>query len=289
MKICDLLTFSAVARCASITAAARELNTVQSNVTNRIRSLEEHIGLPLLERHSRGVTLTLAGVRFLPYVQQALTLLDEAAKVARDEGEPKGKLAIGSMETTLALRLPDILANFRDRYRDVNLIMKINATAWLVDNVLNNEVDGAFIAGPLEHPLLVAEKVFEEELVLITPPQYTSIEQLISDKQDITALMFKQGCAYRQRLEQFLVCIGRPAFQRLELGSLDGMIGCVSAGVGITLLPRSIVLRSDLQLKFGMHEIAPSIAHVPTLFVRRKDAHVTTALKCFMESLVPET
>ncbi len=282
MKTCDLLTFSAVARCASITAAARELNTVQSNVTSRIRSLEEFIGLPLLERHSRGVTLTSAGNRLLPYAQRALAILEEASRVARDEGEASGTITIGSMETTLAVRLPDILAGFHDGYSEVQLAMTIDATAFLIDKVLNCEADGAFVAGPVDHPLLAAIPVFSEELVLVTASGIRHPQQLKDNPRGITALMFKQGCAYRQRLEQYLTWLGRPAFQRLEFGSLEGMLGCVSAGVGITLLPRSVVEKSGQAERLQIHEVIPTISRVPTLFITRNDVQATTALKQFI-------
>ena len=106
MELSDLLTFSTVARLGGITRAADELNTVQSNVTQRVKALEAEIGTALFERHSRGMTLTGAGRRLLPYAQRMAALSREALLAARDDGEPKGPLAIGSMETTAAVRLP---------------------------------------------------------------------------------------------------------------------------------------------------------------------------------------
>src|SRR6266700_4796707 len=67
MELSDLVTFLAVARTGGVTRAADELNTVQSNITNRVKALEAEIGTPLFERHSRGMTLTGAGRRLLPY------------------------------------------------------------------------------------------------------------------------------------------------------------------------------------------------------------------------------
>lgn len=109
MELSDLSTF-AVARCGGITPAASELGTVQSNVTTRIRTLEAEVGVPLFERHSRGMILTGAGRRLLPYVERLTALSREAFVAARDDGVPKGPLAIGSMETTAAVRLPALLA-----------------------------------------------------------------------------------------------------------------------------------------------------------------------------------
>ena len=74
MELSDLLTFSVVARLGGITRAADELNTVQSNVTQRVKALEAEIGTALFERHSRGMTLTGAGRRLLPYAQRMAAL-----------------------------------------------------------------------------------------------------------------------------------------------------------------------------------------------------------------------
>ena len=67
MDTADLKVFEAVARNGGMNRAAAELHTVQSNVTARIRALEAKLGCPLFERHSRGVALTQAGERLLPY------------------------------------------------------------------------------------------------------------------------------------------------------------------------------------------------------------------------------
>src|SRR3954469_6319170 len=112
MELSDLVTFASVARTGGVTRAAEELNTVQSNITQRIKALEAEIGTALFERHSRGMKLTGAGRRLLPYAQRLAALSREAVLAARDEGEPKGPLAIGSMETTAAVRLPALLADF---------------------------------------------------------------------------------------------------------------------------------------------------------------------------------
>src|ERR1700750_830709 len=96
VELTDLLTFSAVARTGGITRAAQELNTVQSNVTQRVKALEAEIGTALFERHSRGMTLTGAGRRLLPYAQRMAALSREAVVGARDDGAPQGALSLRS-------------------------------------------------------------------------------------------------------------------------------------------------------------------------------------------------
>src|SRR5215207_8106030 len=151
VELTDLLTFSTVARLGGITRAAEDLNTVQSNVTQRIKALEAEIGTPLFERHSRGMTLTGAGRRLLPYAQRLAALSREAVLAAREDGEPKGPLAIGSMETTAAVRAPSLLAEFHRRFPAVQLSLRTAPTADLVAAVLDGSLDGAFVAGPIAH------------------------------------------------------------------------------------------------------------------------------------------
>src|SRR5689334_24275455 len=116
MELSDLLTFSTVARLGGITRAADELNTVQSNVTQRVKALEAEIGTALFERHSRGMTLTGAGRRLLPYAQRMAALSREALLAARDEGEPKGPLNFGSMGAKAAVPPASLFAGFAGRF-----------------------------------------------------------------------------------------------------------------------------------------------------------------------------
>ena len=106
MESGDLEGFETVARSGSITHASEELHTVQSNVTARIKLLEDEVGVPLFRRHSRGVVLTPTGEQLLPYAVRIGQLLNDAIRIAEDRDRPRGTLRIGSLETTAALRVP---------------------------------------------------------------------------------------------------------------------------------------------------------------------------------------
>ena len=88
---------------------------------------------------------------------------------------------------------------------------------------------------------------FREELVLVTARRWASLAALRAGTPESgpTALVFRTGCTYRQRLEQMLTEFGWPSAARFELGTLDGMIGCVAADMGVTLLPRAVVERNE--------------------------------------------
>ncbi len=287
MELNDLQTFAAVARTGGITRAADELNTVQSNITQRVKALEAEIGTPLFERHSRGMTLTAAGKRLLPYAQRMAALSREALLAARDDGEPKGPLSIGSMETTAAVRLPPLLAGFHRRFPAVSLSLRTATSADLVAAVLEGSLDGAFVAAPIEHADLAVVSAFREELVLVSARRWKSLPDLRAGtpQSGPTALVFRTGCTYRQRLEQVMTEFGWPSAARFELGTLDGMIGCVAADMGVTLLPRAVVERSEMNGSVTIHALKPDYARVETLFIRRRAGHPYSALEGFVSCL----
>jgi DNA-binding transcriptional LysR family regulator len=287
MEISDLVTFSTVARLGGITRAADELNTVQSNITQRVKALEAEIGTPLFERHSRGMTLTGAGRRLLPYAARMAALSREAVLAARDDGEPRGPLSIGSLETTAAVRLPSLLAEFHRRFPAVQLSLRTATTAELVAAVLEGALDGAFVAGPIDHADLNATIAFKEELVLVTARRWTSLAGLRAGTPESgpTALVFRIGCTYRQRLEQVFAEFGWPSAARFEFGTLDGMIGCVAADMGVTLLPRAVVERGELGGDIRIHALSAALSRVDTVFIARRGAHQSSALQGFVACL----
>ena len=283
MELTDLLTFSTVARLGGITRAADELNTVQSNVTQRVKALEAEIGTALFERHSRGMTLTGAGRRLLPYAQRMAALSREALLAARDDGEPKGPLAIGSMETTAAVRLPSLLAEFHRRFPQVRLSLRTSTTAELVA-VCSTARSTAHSSRarstmPNSTPRSRSAKNWSGHGAAMGEPRRPARGHAGSGP---TALVFRTGCTYRQRLEQVFSEFGWPSSARFELGTLDGMIGCVAADMGVTMLPRAVVGRNDT---VSIHTLSPAQAKVDTLFITRRSAHRYSALQGFADCL----
>lgn len=277
LEYADLRVLEAVARHGSMNRAAAELHTVQSNVTARIRALEEQIGTPLFQRNSRGVVLTAAGQRLLPYTAKLAALLKEARDAARDDGTPIGSVHIGSLETTAALRLPPILAAYARAWPDVSLVVTTGTSSALVADVLDHRLDGALVAGPVHHADLMEEPICREELMLVTAPALRHLDDMDAQR-ELKIIVFRHGCAYRQRLEHLLFRRGIQTIRTMEFGSLEAIIGCVAAGIGITLLPRAVVMPAWRDGRVMAHELPPAQARADTVFVRRRDTRVTSAL-----------
>lgn len=282
MESADLRVFEAVLRHGNMKRAAEELNTVQSNITARIRALEEAHGVALFERHARGVTPTEAAERLRPFALQVTKLLVDARIALRDDGAPAGPLRLGSMETTMALRLAPLLSEFTLRYPAVQLSIITAPTVQLARDVAEGRLSGAFVAGPLVHPALYQQVMFHEELVLLTAATIRSVEELAA-QETIKLVAFQSGCSYRQRLEAALAHLGILTTEWLVFGSLDAIMACVEAGAGVTLLPRAVAAPALAQGRLVAHTLPPEQAMVETLFIRRRDAYISSALAAFID------
>ncbi|HEX7927209.1 MAG TPA: LysR substrate-binding domain-containing protein [bacterium] len=286
MDLADLRVFEAVARLGGMNRAATELHTVQSNVTARVRQLEEELGVTLFNRHSRGVALTPEGHRLLPFANRMATLLNEARQAVQDDGQPKGQLVIGSLETTAAVRLAPVLANYASAYPEVDLSLVVGTTEEMVARVLEHQVEGAFVCGPVSHPELDEHMVFQEDLALVTPRGMGGFAA-VARVPDLKIVVLRLGCSYRQRLEEILHQRGIVGLRRLEFGTIDGMLGCVAAGLGITLLPESLATTQRFQAQVSVHRLPKGEGRVETVFIRRKDAYRSSALSAFLKAVTP--
>ncbi|MDA3630095.1 LysR substrate-binding domain-containing protein [Saccharopolyspora sp. WRP15-2] len=283
MELSDLRIFVAVARTGGITRAAAELHTVQSSISARIAGLERELGATLLRRHARGVALTSAGEQLLDYARRITSLADEAARVVRDE-TPSGPLRIGAMDSTAGLRLPPVLESYTAAWPDVDLSVLTGPTDSLVVMVKEHALDGALVAGPVNDADLHEDEVFTEEMAVVTAVRHRDLDDALRSPNGARLLVFRAGCAYRRGLEAVARSRGVEP-KVLDYGTVEGILGCVAAGLGITMMPREVVERSELRPRLRMHRPAPVDARSATVFVRRRDAHVTTALAEFHRHL----
>ncbi|WP_028552347.1 LysR family transcriptional regulator [Paenibacillus sp. UNC451MF] len=288
MDLHALKVFQTVSRTGSITKAAQELNYAQSNVTTKIQQLESHFHTTLFYRHNRGITLTSKGHTLLAYAERIFQLIEESAQAMQDDPLPNGPLRIGSMETTAAVRLPEYLVSYHRTYPNVDLTLTTGPTEDHIQAVLHYELDGAFVAGPVEHPELLQMNVLQEELALITDSLHPRLTAT-ADLQNRTMLVFRQGCSYRAKLQSLLHQDGIFPDKIMEFGSLEAILGCVKAGLGISLLPLSVVERYIHEGSLQMHPLPNQHALVQTVFIRRKDTLLTSALVHFMEMFRSES
>ena len=261
----SLKIFRTVVDEGGVVRAATKLNRVQSNVTTRIRQLEEHVGARLFRREGRSIRLSAEGHTLLAYANRLLRLADEAVSEMRT-GRPKGAFRLGSLESTAGSRLPAILSRYHTLYPDVVVELATGTAAALVTRVMNFEIEAAFVSEPFTAPGLETRPVFEEQLVLVT----SKATRGVSGPADIgrsTLIAFAQGCSYRKRIEEWLGSANVMPERVLEFASYQAMIACVAAGTGFAVVPKSVLeaLRASKSLR--QHALPKRFSHNRTHLV----------------------
>ncbi|WP_271102940.1 LysR substrate-binding domain-containing protein [Pseudomonas tohonis] len=252
MDLTSLEIFRAVADEQSVTRAAQHLQRVQSNVTTRIKQLEDELGVHLFLREGKRMTLTDKGREFLAYAERLLALAAEARQ-SMHPGVAGGTLRLGSMESTAASRLPPILARYHRAHPGVALEVSTGTSQALIEGVLSSRIDCALVAHPdalhredlrgqaLERGLC-AMPAFNEELVMVLPPDHPPAASP-GDIRVGTLACFARGCTYRMLAERWLAgqrTEGTP-LQVREVGSYHAILACVSAGDSAGIVPRSVL------------------------------------------------
>jgi LysR family transcriptional regulator, cell division regulator len=279
MDFNELRIFKAVAEEGSVTRAAERLNCVQSNVTARIRQLEESLKVTLFHRKSRGVALTTAGWVLRDYAERILALVSEAERIVQEREPLGGRLVIGALETTAAVRLPPVLAEYHRRFPSVDLQLVTGTALDLIQRILDFELDATFVDGSVDHPELVVEECFVEENVLLCA---AGVDPLLRER-PINILAFPIGCYYRKQLETWLHKSGFIPYKIMEFSTIETIIGCVAAGMGITFLPRSVLSGNLASDKVAIHSLPAEVAHVTTRLLRRKNSVEPKTLSAFRD------
>lgn len=163
----DARTFLAIVARGSFLDAARQLHVTQSTVSARVRRLEEALGVRLFERNRAGASLTLAGRRFLPHAQRLLRVAEQAWREVGLPSRYRATLRVGARIALWEDLMPDWLARFRSRHRDVAVEAEIGFEADLMGRLTEGSLDLALMYTPTQTPGLMVRHLFDETLVLV--------------------------------------------------------------------------------------------------------------------------
>jgi DNA-binding transcriptional LysR family regulator len=280
-----LQIFKAVVDFGGVTRAAAQLHRVPSNVTTRLKQLEEGLGTKLFHRHSRKLLLSSEGHLLLAYAERLLRLSSEA-ELALRSGKPRGKLRIGTLESTAATRLPPVLARYHRANPEVQIELVTGTTGALLEQVSRYAIEAAFVAERFESNGLEMMPVFRERLVVIAPKEITAIKKP-GEIRGMTVIAFAAGCSYRRTLEEWLARSKVTPERVLEFGSYHAIVACVAAGSGIALVPHSVV--EALHAERDVSILPPPIQFTDaTTFLVWPTEHRSVALDALRRELAQE-
>ena len=270
MEISDLRVFKAVVEEGGVTNAAKTLHRVPSNVTARIQKLEKELGKALFIRDRKRLVISSSGQLLMEYADKILQLADHVVDVFNND-TPQGTLKLGAMEAVAATRLADPLVRYHRQYPSVNVDLSTGPSGVLTERVIMGELDIALVADPVNDERLTKQPVFDETLVAITSLNVGNIQTANDFGVDSAILVFSERCAYRKRLLNWF-SEANVVPQAMEIRSYHALMVCAVAGMGVGIVPESIIAAHPTISGLKVHKLPGEIADSITYAVWRKDA-----------------
>ena len=241
MNLRDLRYLVALADTRHFSKAAERCFVSQPTLSAQIKKLEEYLGVQLLERQPRKVTLTDTGSKVVAAARQVLQHCDEIIALARNEHDPlAGKLKLALIPTIGPYLLPLVARRLRKQLPDLQLLLYEYQTQPLLEKLRAGEIDMAILALPVEGEGLETRTLYEEPFTIAVPsvhPLAKKSSVKLDDLSGETLLLLEDGhCLRAQALE---VCsrIDVAENEDYRATSLETLRQMVAAGLGITLLP----------------------------------------------------
>ena len=287
MTLEQLRIFVAVATREHVTQAARELHLTQSATSATVAALEARYQTRLFDRVGRRIVLTAAGKAFLVEAKAVLARAAAAETVLDDlAGLKRGRLALAASQTIAGYWLPAFIHRFHDAHPAITLGLSIGNTEQVAAQVRDGSADLGFVEGDIDDPLLAAQPVAEDEMVLVGPaghPLCRAASLTVGDLKAARWVLREQGSGTRAVLEAALGRFGITPAQldiAFDLPSNEAVRGAVEAGAGVTVLSRLVVMRAVTAGLLAIANIELPKRHFYSL--RHKQHHQTQAAREFL-------
>lgn len=246
MELRQLKTFYTLASTLNFTRAAEVQNYVPSTVTMQMKALEEELGVKLVDRLGKNVTLTDAGRTFLRYADNILSVVEEAQHAVKQSGELTGTVVISADETLCTYRLPAILRQFRLCYPGIRLMFRPLVNSNLKQSLREGDADIIFMLDEDKGETgFCGEKMLDEPFYLLVSPDHPLAAHTalaIEDFHGETFLLTEKGCSYRTFFDRSLSQKGMGGITELEFNSAEAIKQCAKIGMGIAILPEMAVI-----------------------------------------------
>jgi DNA-binding transcriptional LysR family regulator len=257
----QLATFVAVARTGSFSAAAHRLNTTQPAVSNRIRELENSLGVRLFERTTRSCHLTAKGRSLIAYADRIFALTSELRSDISQTADLSGLVKIGIPEPVALTWLPSLLIALAQRAPKLEIDVEVGLSLELLPKLHTLDLDLACIAGPASLAGIVSEQVGHLHLAWLASPML-QLPQLPLTPQILTehAFLVHEGSRHWPPIEQWFRDAGCWPRNVVRCNSIPALIKLAVAGLGLSVFPISAA--SD-EIAAGLLRVVPSAAALP--------------------------
>ncbi len=290
MELRQLQYFITVARLEHVTHAAESLRVAQSAVSRQIHQLEEELGVALFTPKGRNLALTPAGKLFMSRTEAILTDLDRAVLDLQEFMNPEaGEIRIGFPHSLGIHMLPSVIAEYRAEHPNVKFVLKQGTYHVLIRELLEGEIDLAFISPfPKDHDEVEGELLLTEELRVILPTghllaNHTTIrmEQLKDD----SFVMFSEHYSLRAIVLEACRKAGFVPQIGFEGEEMDTIRGLVAAGLGVSLLPEMALIETSPMMPVSVRVTDPRVLRTIGL-IRRRGEKLPLVAEVFRDYVV---
>ncbi|HEX5752535.1 MAG TPA: LysR family transcriptional regulator [Archangium sp.] len=285
----QLRAFVQVAREGRLTVAARQLGVSQPGLSRQLQALETELGVRLLVRTPGGAVLTDAGERFLPYARRALEALAAGtAELGALTTTPRGTVALGTLHSVGTYLLPELVRAFKERYPEVLPRLSEGTHVELEARVAGGELDLCIVNLPMRRVDLVAQKLWEEELVLAVPRGHrlTKLKRAVALAEVVEEpLVVIPGMAGTHALEAACEARGMKPRVAVEMDNAEGLRRMVERGLGVALLPK-LMARDHASRGFDVVEVEKGGPRRQVALVHRGEEYLTAAARALKTFIV---
>jgi LysR family nitrogen assimilation transcriptional regulator len=293
MTIRQLQYFLRIVELRSFSKAAAYLHVAQPALGLQIRKLEEELGVKLLNRHSRGVIPTEAGLLLRDHAQVILRQMERAKlSVADLAGPPRGRVAVGLTPTLNLILATQLVDRCRHEYPNVSLAIVDAMSEDLMEWVENDRIDVALSYNPSAVQGLVCETLLVEDLCLIGPARKGKAARdtvSFTDIADLPMILPSESSGLRSIAEAAAHTSGFDLNVVLEIDSVTAMKEMVVNGVGYAILPLGSVKREVEEGRVTARRFdRPTLSRSLYLAysAKRPPSNATTAIRELLRGLV---
>jgi LysR family hydrogen peroxide-inducible transcriptional activator len=241
MNLRDLKYLVALADTRHFGKAAQRCFVSQPTLSAQIKKLESFLGVQLIERQPRQVTLTETGARIVPLARSILQQSEEIVSVARHEHDPlAGKLKLGLIPTIGPYLLPLVTRKLRKQFPKLQLMLYEYQTQPLMEKLRSGDIDMAIVALPVALDGLEARELYVEDFTLAVPGNHPLTKKAHVKLDDLvgeTLLLLEDGHCLRDQALAVCSRVDVKDSDDYRATSLETLRQMVAAGVGVTLLP----------------------------------------------------
>ena len=271
--------------------AAEKCFVTQPTLSMQIQKLEEELGVKIFDRTKQPVIPTEVGANIIAQARITLRESNMIKQIINDQKDTlSGELRIGIIPTLAPYLLPSLYKSVREKYPNLNLVIKESITEDVIHELKNNRLDCCIVVTPLKDPAIKEYVLFYEELFV-----YVSAKNALSDKKYVLASeldpnqmwLLEEGHCFRSQILNLCELRKSSDFNfKYETGNIETLKRMVDKSDGITILPELAVMEfGKTQLKLVKQLKRPSPAREVSL-VTHRDHIKTKLIKTLQEEIL---